>query len=74
MSLDEPTLDRRWTTLVHAILRVSDVIDKCNSWLADVTFDWRHVMVTAVEHNNQTRRNIIFLFRLFARFKQKFHK
>ena len=29
----------RWTTLVHATLRVSDVIDKCNSWLADVTFD-----------------------------------
>ena len=31
-----------WTTLVHATLLVSDVIDKCNIWLADVTFDWRH--------------------------------
>ena len=28
-----------WTTLVHATLRVSDVVDKCNSWLVDVTFD-----------------------------------
>ena len=26
-----------WTTLVHATLRVSDIIDKCKSWLADVT-------------------------------------
>ena len=45
-----------WTTLVHATLRVSDIINKCNSWLADVMFDWRHVIVTAVERNNQTRR------------------
>ena len=29
-----------WTTLVHAMLCISDVIDKCNSWLADITFDW----------------------------------
>ena len=42
---------RPLTTLVHATLRVIDVIDKCNSWLADVTFDWRHVIVTAVERN-----------------------
>ena len=47
-----------WTTLVHATLRVSDFIDKCNSWLDDVTFEWCHVMVTAVERNNQTRRII----------------
>ena len=63
-----------WTTLVHATLCISDVIDKCNSRLADVTFDWRHVIVTAVEHNNQTHRIITFLCRLLARFKSKFHK
>ena len=63
-----------WTTLVHATLRVSDVIEKCNSLLADVTFDWHHLMVTAVERNNQTRRIVTFLRRLFARFKSKFHK
>ena len=34
-----------WTTLVHETLRVSDVIDECNSWLADLTLDWRHVIV-----------------------------
>ena len=55
-----------WTTLIHATLRVS-VIGKCNSWLADITFDWRHVIVTAVERNNQTLRIITFLRR--ARFK-----
>ena len=42
--------------------------------MADVTFDWRHVMVTAVERNNQTRRIITFLCRLYARFKQKRYK
>ena len=63
-----------WTILVHATLRVSYVIDTCNIWLADVTFDWRHIIVTAVERNNQTRPIIAFLRRLFARFKTKFHK
>ena len=58
-------------TLIHATLHVSDVIDKCTSWLADVTFD---IMVTAVERNNQTRRIITFLRRLFTKFKSKFHK
>ena len=33
--------------------------------MADDTFDWRHVMTTAVEHNDQTRQLIIFLRRLF---------
>ena len=60
-----------WTTLVRATVRVSDVTDKCNSWLADVTFDWRHGIVMAVERNNQTRRIITFLRRLFARLKKK---
>ena len=54
--------------------RTTLIIDKCKSWLADVMFDWRHVMVTAVECNNQTRRIITFLRRFFARFKSKFHK
>ena len=63
-----------WTALFHAMLRVSDVIDKCNRWLADVTFDWRRVMVTAVERNNQTRRIKTFLRRLFARNRSIFHK
>ena len=58
-----------WTTLIHVTLRVSDVIDKCNSWLADVTFNRRYAMVTAGERNNQARRIITFLRRLFARFK-----
>ena len=58
-----------WTTLVHATIRVSNVIDKSNCWLADLMFDWLHVIVTAVERNTQTRRIITFLRRLFARFK-----
>ena len=59
---------------IHATLRVINVIEKCNYWLADVTFDWCHVMVTAVERNNQACRITTFLRRLFARFKSKFHK
>ena len=68
------TFIHQWTTLVHATLRVSDVVDKCSSWFADLTFDWRHVMVTAVERSYQTHRIITFLHRLFARFKSNFHK
>ena len=63
----------RTTTLVHAMLCISSVIDKCRCWLDDITFDWHHVMVTAVECNNQTRRIITFLCRLLARSKSKFH-
>ena len=55
----------RLTTLVHATLHISDVTDKLNWWLVDVTFDERPVMSTAVERNNQTRRFITFLRRLF---------
>ena len=59
-----------WMTLVHATLRVSDVMDKCNILLADVTFDWCHVIVTAVERNNQTRRIITFLAAYLQHLKQ----
>ena len=70
-----------WTDEVHTPMNntrsrdvsdVIDVIDKCNSWLADVTFDWRHVIVTAVERNNQTRRIITFLPRLLQDLNQNF--
>ena len=50
--------DSRWTPFVHATLRIIDGTDKWNSWLADVTFNRRHVMVTAVGPNNQTSRFI----------------
>ena len=62
-----------WMTLIQLRLCVSDVIDKCNSWLASVTFNWRHIIVMAVERNNQTLI-ITFLCRLFTRFKSKLHK
>ena len=53
ISLDEPffgptKLIHPWTTIVHATLRVSAVIDKCNSWLADVTLDWRLLKVHVI--------------------------
>ena len=54
-----------WTTLVHLTFRVSDVTDKWNNWLDDVTFYWRHVMETAVEHNNQICGLIALLRHLF---------
>ena len=47
------------------MLHVSDVRDKWNSWLAYLTFDWRHIMETAVEHNNQACLFKTFLHRLF---------
>ena len=38
-----------WTTLVHATLRVSDVIDKCNSWqIHRRNIRLIHITVTAV--------------------------
>ena len=45
-----------WTTLAHATFT-----DIWSSWLVDVTFDWWHVMVSAVERNNQTRQLLTFL-------------
>ena len=51
------------------MLHVSDVIDKCNSWLVDRPFDWRHVVVTAVERNNQTSG-----YNLFAAYLQDLNK
>ena len=61
----------RWTTLVHATLRIRDVTAKWNRWLADITFDWRHVMTTAVKRNNQLRRFITILRRLFYKIYTK---
>ena len=54
----------RWTYFEHRfrhMFRVRDLTDKWNSWLANITFDWRHVMKTAVERNYQTRQFITFL-------------
>ena len=39
--------------LINFRLFLFDVTYKWNSWLANVTFDWRHVMEMAVECNNQ---------------------
>ena len=63
ISLDEPIFINRWTTLVHATIRISYIVDKWNSWLADVTFDWRHAMETAIE---QTSRFIFFFFDVYV--------
>ena len=86
LSMTSLTRNVAWTSVVHGCMNLvgpkevhlrkllaSVNIDKCNSWLADVTFDSRQVIVTAVERNHQTRRIITFLCRLFARFKSKFH-
>ena len=60
-----------WTTLVHAMLHISHVMDKCNCWLDDVTFNWCHIMAMAVEWNNRTRQIITFLRRLFCKISIK---
>ena len=64
----------RWTTLIHATLHISDVTDKCISWLSNITFDWRHVMEMAVESNNQTHCFITFFALYLTRFRWKLHK
>ena len=58
----------RWTTIVHVMLCVWDVTDKWNSWLAYITFDWRHMFNSSccLLDNNQIRRFITFLHRLLC--------
>ena len=60
-------------TLVHLTLHVSNFREQWKSWLANVTFDWRHslVMEMAVEHNNQTCRFVTFLHRIFYKIFSK---
>ena len=55
ISLNESILDQRcsYTYEVYSLLR--------SKWLIDVTFDWHHSMVMAVEHNNQILWLITFL-------------
>ena len=63
--------------MVHLMLRVSDVMYKWKSRLADVTFDWRHVMETAVERNNQNSRFITFrcvLYKIYSKTSQTMNK
>ena len=49
-----------WTTLVHATLRVSDVIEKCNNWSADVTLDLTRLLNHKIEprHDKTNKMNV----------------
>ena len=49
----------------------SDVMDKWNSWLADITFNWCDIVGMAVERNNKTCRFTTFLHCLFYRIRIK---
>ena len=60
----EPTrLIYRWTTLVQLTRRYALATSRINEIgdCAEVTFDWRHVMTTAVKRKHQKRRSITFL-------------
>ena len=46
--LDQLASDTDKMLAGHAKLRESDIMGKCMTWLADVTFEWRNVMATAV--------------------------
>ena len=61
----------RRTIIVRLMLHVSDVMDKRKSFLADVSFDWNHVMQMAVEPNYQTCRFVTFLSCLFYKIYSK---
>ena len=63
--------------MVQVMLRVSDVMDKWKSLLADATFDWRHVMETAIKRNNQNSRFITFLcilYKIYGKTSQTMNK
>ena len=63
----EPTrLIHRWTTLVQLTRRYALATSRINKIgdCAEVTFDWRYVMTTAVERKHQKRRSITFLCNL----------
>ena len=64
----------QWNIMIHVTLQVSDVTDKWKNWLANVMFDWHHVMETAVQRNNQTHWFITFLCRLFTRSTVELYK
>ena len=61
-----------WTDEAHTPMgdtRSRDVTRKRrHSWLANVTLDWRHVMETAVECNNQNMSVCIRKFDFIRRF------
>ena len=60
------------TGSTHATLRVNEICD-----CADVTFDWRHVMTTAVEHKHQKRQSITFLclcYKIYTKSSQRMNK
>ena len=56
-------LIHRWTTLVQLTRRYALATSRINEIgdCAEVTFDWRYVMTTAVERKHQKRRSITFL-------------
>ena len=46
----------RWTSIDHVTLSLSEVMSKQTFSLVVETFDWRHVMATAVKRNGRMRR------------------
>ena len=53
---DEVNTPLNNTRSTHATSRINEIGD-----CAEVTFDWRHAMTTAVERKHQKRRSITFL-------------
>ena len=56
----------RWRSMDRATSSLSDVTNKQTSWLVNVTFDWRQVMMTAVQRYGRTCRLITFLRLVFC--------
>ena len=65
ISLDDEVHTLMNDTCLHDTC-LHDIMEKWNCWLADIMFDWRHVMEMAFEHNNHTlllcHRQILGLF------------
>ena len=57
--------DRKRQAFTWRYAKATSRINEIVQWLADATFDWRHVMEMAVERNNQTCRFITYLRRFY---------
>ena len=64
----------RWTSTDHVTLSLSKVTNEQTSLLVVETFDWRHVLATAVKRNGRMRRLVTFFRRVVGKLYTKSSK
>ena len=68
ISLDGEVHTSMNNTVYTIIVYTTYVMEKWNCWLADIIFDWHHVMEMAFEHNNHAHGCMTFLCRFIFLF------